>query len=456
MTAQAGAHGTAPHEQFRSSTTFILAAVGGAVGLGNLWRFPYVAGSNGGSVFVISYLIAVVCIALPLLMAEMVIGRRGGMSPTNTLRKLARETGSTRAWVSVGWLNFATLFLVLASYSVVAGWTLAYFIKTLGGSFAGVAPATVSAAFSELLSDPFEMIGWHIVTMVITVAIIGRGLHSGIERFTSVLMPMFFVVLVLLVGYSVWVGATREALAYLFQPDFSALTPGIVLAAIGQAFYSITVGVGFMLMYAAYLPKHVRLAPSAAIITGADTLIALLAGMAIFPIVFAYGLDPAEGTGLLFVTLSTAFAQMEGGQYIGSLFFLLAFIAALTSCIGALEPLVSRAEESRSISRPAAATLIGCLVGLFGLSTVFSFNVWADFRPLAGMTLQELGDWVTGSIMLPLGGMLYAIFAGWRLTREDAREALSMSDGFWFNCWYAATRYLAPVAIAGLLIANLA
>ncbi len=396
-----------------------------------------------------------VCIALPLLMAEMVIGRSGRMSPTNTLRKLARETGSAQAWVGLGRLNYLTLFLVLASYSVVAGWTLAYFLKTLTGTFAGQTPETVAAAFGSLLGDPVEMIGWHAVTMTITIAIIARGLHSGIERFTSIAMPAFFVVLFLLVIYSLVVGATSDALEFLFAPDFSAVTPGIVLAAIGQAFYSITVGVGFMLMYAAYLPEHVRLAPSATIVAGADTLVALLAGFAIFPIVFAYGLDPGEGPGLLFVTLSTAFAQMPGGQIVGSLFFLLGFIAALTSCIGALEPLVSRAEEKGNLSRPAAAVAIGGLIALFGLSTVFSFNVWAEFTPIGGMTIYEFGDWLTGNILLPVGGMLYAIFAGWRLTREQTRVALSFDDALPFKAWYISTRYVAPIAIAGLLIANL-
>ncbi|MBT8137901.1 MAG: sodium-dependent transporter [Gammaproteobacteria bacterium] len=434
---------------------FIMATVGGAIGLGNIWRFPYAVGNNGGSAFVLAYLAALLLIALPLLLAEMSVGRAGGMSAPNSLRKLARESGSSSAWVGLGWLNMLTLFLVLSFYSVIAGWTLAYVIKLGSGMLSGLEISQVEAAFTGHLGKPAQLLGWHVVTMVLTMFIVSRGVSSGIERVTSVLMPLFFTVLVGLVIYALRVGDVAAALKYLFEPDFSQLTPRVMLEAVGQAFFSVTVGTGVMLTYAAYLPKEVPLARSATIAAGADTLVALLAGLAIFPIVFAYGLDPGEGAGLIFVTLSAAFAQMSGGAVLGTVFFLLVFVAALTSCIAILEPMVARAEEIGHINRPKATLLVGGAITLFGLSTIFSFNVWQDFRPVAGRNLFELFDYFVSNICLPLGGMLYAIFAGWKLTAETTRQSLSMSDGLLFQTWRFLTRYVAPLVIAVLLVFSL-
>jgi NSS family neurotransmitter:Na+ symporter len=455
MAIQGGSAG----RHWSSGTAFIMAAIGGAVGLGNIWRFPFVVGSNGGSAFVLAYLVAVIAIALPLLLAEMAVGRVGGMSAPNSIRKLAKETGSSPLWIGLGWLNMATLFLVLSFYSVIAGWTLAYTFKLGLGSLAGLDSAGVGAAFDGMLANPWELLFWGATTMALTMFIVAQGLAGGIERAISILMPAFFVVLLGFVVYSLITAANAGVLertfTYLFSPDFSKITPDVMLAAIGQAFYSVTVGTGIMLTYAAYLPREVNLARAGTIVVGADTVVAIVSGLAIFPIVFAFDLNPGEGPGLLFVTLSSAFAQMTAGSLVGSVFFGLVFVAALTSCIAILEPMVSRAEETASLGRGGATVLIGLAVFAFSLTTVLSFNVLAEFKPFAGKTLFDSIDYVASNLMLPLGGMLFAIFAGWRLSGDTVREALRLSDGAMFKLWRVSARYLGPLAIAVVLLVNL-
>ena len=367
---------SATHESWSSRIGFLMASIGAAVGLGNIWKFPYTLGSAGGSAFVTVYLIAIFLVAMPIMMGEMVIGRRGRMSAPGTMRKLAAEAGASPLWQGLGWLGLTAVFLVFSFFSVVAGWSLAYVVKTAAGQFSGVSPADAGAIFDAFLHQPGQIIFWHFLFMVMTVVIVSRGINSGIEKAVNVLMPGLFVMLIGLVVYALTAGAGGEAVSFLFVPDFSLLTPEVVLMAVGQAFFSVNVGVGIVLTYSAYLPAHVNLPRAALIISLGDTLVALLAGLAIFPIVFANGLDPAAGPGLIFVTLSAAFGHMPGGTFVGSLFFLFVFVAALTSSIAMLELMVSRAEEGSRLSRSQSALLLGLAVFLFGLLTVGSFSWW--------------------------------------------------------------------------------
>lgn len=450
------------HENWSSRMGFLLAAIGAAVGLGNIWKFPYMLGSNGGAAFVAVYLLAIILIATPIMMGEMLLGRHGRLSAPNTLKLIAKQIGASPRWSWLGWLGIVILFLVLSFFSVIAGWSMAYILKTLGGAFTGLSPARVSDTFDEFLHSPMTLIGWHAAFMACTVYIVSRGIKAGIERAVTVMMPALFTMMLGLVVYGMFTGEFLHAVDFLFRPDVSKLTPEVAMAAVGQAFFSVNVGFGALLTYAAYLPDDVDLTQSSLIIVIGDSLVALLAGLMIFPIVFAYDLDPAQGPGLIFVTLSTAFASMPGGTVIGAVFFALVFLAALTSSLSMLEVSVCRLEEIRGSSRAKMAAGLGSAIFLFGLVTVFSFNILESARPLgfidrfAGMNAFALIDFLVTNIMMPIGGMLYAYFVGWLLSRDMVMQALGLQDGVLFRSWRFLIRYVVPLAVLAIFISNLA
>jgi NSS family neurotransmitter:Na+ symporter len=453
---------TAPvHEKWSSRTGFLLAAIGSAVGLGNIWKFPYMLGSNGGAAFVAVYALAIILIATPIMMGEMLLGRHGRMSAPNTLKKIAVEIGASPHWKWLGWLGPVILFLVLSFFSVIAGWSMAYVIKTLSGEFTGMSPAEVGTVFDDFLHKPLTLVVWHGLFMAGTVFIVSRGIRAGIEKASMIMMPALFVMLLGLVVYGMFAGEFMQAVNYLFRPDFSRLTPEVTLAAVGQAFFSVNVGFGALLTYAAYLPDDVDLTKSSLIIVIGDSLVALLAGLVIFPIVFAYGLDPAQGPGLIFVTLSTAFGSMPGGAWIGAIFFVLIFLAALSSSIAMLEVAVCRLEEIKGSSRPKMSMMLGSAIFVFGLLTIFSFNVMEDTRPLgfigrfADMTTFDLIDYVVTNIMMPIGGLFYALFLGWWLSRDMTLQALGLRDGILYRTWRFLIRFVVPVAVLAIFIFNL-
>ncbi len=444
------------HESWSSSTTFMLAAVGAAVGLGNIWRFPYMAGSNGGGAFVLIYLAAVAVIAIPALIAETMIGRHGHMSAPVSMTKAAEEVGASHNWAVVGWLGVAAAFLILSFYSVIGGWVLAYVPKAISGTFTGMTPDAVGADFNALLGDAATVVFWHTVFIAVTVGVVMHGIKSGIERAVGIMMPSLFLMLLLIVGYAIAAGDITAGLTFLFAPDFSAITAEVILAAIGQAFFSIGVGIGIMFTYGAYLPYNIPLPRACVMIAGADTLVAILAGIAIFPIVFANGLDEAVGPGLVFVTLPLAFGQMTGGAIIGTLFFVLLAFAALTSAISLLEVPVSWLEERSGWTRRSATLTIGGAIWLVGLASALSTNVWADVR-LLGMSdkfkdtgILDLVDYITGQVLLPLGGMLIALFAGWWMKSNVLTEELGMSETA-FKIWRVLVRFVCPLGISWVL-----
>lgn len=449
-------------ETWSSRIVFLLAAVGAAVGLGNLWKFPYTAGVSGGAAFVIVYIIAVLFVAIPIVMAELLIGRRGRRSPPGSFQRLAKAASSSPAWRWVGILNITAVFIILSFYSVIAGWALAYVPKFATGIFHGASGDTVTAVFSELLASPGQLALWHAAFIIVTVLIVVRGLQGGIEKAVKFLMPALFVMLLALVGYAAVAGDLARALDFLFQADFSKITPQVVLGAVGQAFFSVSVAMGLLITYGSYLSRDISIPRAAVIIAGADTLVALLAGLAIFPLVFANGLDPAEGPGLIFVTLPLAFGHMPAGALFGTIFFLLFIVSALTSSIAVLEPIVAWADEHRGMRRRVAAPLIGLLAWLLGLTTVFSFNIWSDMRPLgaieafADKNLFDLQDFLAVNIMLPLGGLLIALFVGWAMPSPDTRDELGLTDSRTYRLWRFLVRYLCPIAVGGILLSNLA
>jgi NSS family neurotransmitter:Na+ symporter len=431
------------------------------VGLGNIWKFPYITGENGGGAFVIVYLVCIAIVGIPVMMAEILLGRRGRQSPINTMRSLAADEGVHRAWALLGWGGVLAGFIILSYYSVIAGWAMAYVVRSAGGVFSGVTAEGVDSIFSELKGDPERLLAWHTLFMVLSMGVVARGVRHGLEKAVRILMPILFLLLLLLVGYAMNEGAFNQALEFLFTPEFGKVfqhceTIGEVercsfsgdplLEALGHAFFTLSLGMGAIMVYGSYMPKSSSIAASAISIAVLDTVVALLAGMAIFPIVFANGMAPGAGPGLIFQTLPIAFGAMPGGQFFGTLFFVLLVFAAWTSAISLIEPAVAWLVENRGMSRVRAAIWIGVLVWLLGLATVFSFNIGKDVK-LLGMTAFELLDYLSANIMLPLGGLLIAIFAGWFMARSSTADELSMGEGLRFKLWWTVLRYVTPVAV---------
>jgi NSS family neurotransmitter:Na+ symporter len=385
-TQGAGAAGTAirEHEYWSSRLVFVLAATGSAVGLGNIWKFPYITGVYGGGAFVLVYLVCIALIGLPVMMAEILIGRRGGQSPIDSMRLLAQQERKSSAWQLAGWSGVVGSFLILSFYSVIGGWAVVYIWYAASGQFDAAAAApdkaveTIGAIFDGLLASPISLIAWHTVFMALTIFIVARGIKGGLERAVTIMMPGLFLILLGLVAYAAFgTDGFGRGMVFLFQPDFSKLSWEAVLVALGHAFLSLSLGMGIMVAYGSYLPRHISIPVASMTVAILDTVVALLAGMAIFPIVFAYGLEPEAGPGLVFVTLPIAFGEMPAGGVIGTLFFVLVVFAALTSSISLLEPTVEFVEGRHGIGRRQAAIGAGLLVWLLGVASALSFNAWS-------------------------------------------------------------------------------
>jgi len=451
------AGGGAKHENFSSRITFLFATVGAAIGLGNLWRFPYVTGEYGGGAFVLVYLAMVLLVSLPLVMTELAMGRRGHHSPVNTMRALCREHGAGPGWQAIGWLSVLAPLGALSFYCVVAGWSLDYVAKAASGALADIDARAAARAFDELLASPVRLLLWSTAFMAATVFVVARGVRRGIEAAVSLMMPALGVMIILLVVYAHVTGAPAAAWRFLFSPDFSKITGEALLIALGQAFFSVSVGTGALLTYGAYLSRDQAIIGPAWQIVLLDTGAALLAGLAIFPIVFATGLNPAEGPGLMFVTLPIALGQMPAGAIISVVFFVLVFFAAFSSSIAMLEPFVAYVEEQSRWSRRRVAAVTGGVVWLVAITAVLSFNLWAEVFPLefipvyAERTMFDIIDFTVSSVLLPLNVFLIVVFAGWIYQRRALREEIGFRDGTGYTIWSFLVRYVAPVAVAAVL-----
>ena len=455
---------TQPHQQasnlWSSRLAFILAAAGSAVGLGNIWKFPYITGEHGGGAFVLVYLVCIAIIGVPVLIAETMIGRRGGQSPVATMRSLTDSEGTARGWRIIGWNGVIASFLVLSFYSVIGGWALVYIGKAAAGLFTGADAETIGGQFGNLLANPWELLLWHSVFMAIVVLIVGRGIRSGLERAVNTLMPLLFILLVVMVFYAMNSGSFGRAVDFMFAPDFSKLTTKGVLVALGHAAFTLSIGIGVLMAYGSYLPKKVNIARTAMTIAVLDTSVALLAGLAIFPLVFANGLEPGTGPGLIFVTLPLAFGQMTGGVLFGVIFFALLLVAAVTSAISMLEPVVEWLEEHKGINRFKSALAGGLAIWFVGIGTVLSFNVWSDVHPLGflaffeGKTVFDLLDFLVSNLMMPLGGLAIALFAGWAMRREGLMEDIGLRGGV-YRSFMVVLRYLTPAGILVVFLYNL-
>ena len=434
------------HGFWSSKLAFILAVTGSAVGLGNIWKFPYIAGENGGGAFVLIYLLCVFAIGLPIMMSETMLGRRGRRNPVKSMALLGEEEGGSASWGLVGLSGVVAGIIILSFYSVIAGWVLAYVFKSITGSFVN-ADATVVRGLIESLSGNWVQSGfWHSLFMLLTVVVVARGVERGLEQAVTLMVPALIAILLILLGFSVATGEFEMGVRFLFEPDFSKVTGGTVLAAMGQAFFTLSIGMGCVMAYGAYLPQETSIPATALAVVGADTLIALLSGLVIFPIVFANGLDPMAGPDLIFRALPLSFGNMPGGVFFGTLFFLLVAFAALTSAISLMEPAVAWVVETRDMSRASASITIGLIIWALGFLSVFSFNLLAELRFWQGTFLDNF-DYLTSNIMLPLGGLAITVFCGWVMSRNSSADELAVGTGRVYRLWVFSTRYLAPVAV---------
>jgi len=438
-------NGHTQHGSWSGGWAFVLAATGSAVGLGNIWKFPYITGENGGGAFVLIYLLCIVMIGVPIMMAEVLLGRRGRATPINAMKRLAVEASTTRWWWILGWLGMLAGFLILSYYSVIAGWAVSYVGKAAIGEFTGASAQYIGALFEELTLSPGMLMVWHSLFMIMTMVVVARGVEAGLEKAVRMLMPSLFVLLLIMVGYAMNSGAFLQGLDFLFNPDFSKLSTDGVLIAMGHAFFTLSLGMGAIMMYGAYLPPEASITKTTFMIAGADTLVALLAGMAIFPIVFANSLEPGAGPGLIFNTLPIAFGQMPGGVFFGTLFFILLVFAAWSSAISLIEPMVTWLVENRGHSRTSACWFAGLLTWFLGIGTVLSFN-WASDVTLFGKTFFDLLDYLTANIMLPLGGLAIALFAGWLLPQIVSKDEMRLGPKG-FSTWLFLVRYVTPVGV---------
>ena len=439
-----------------------MAAVGFAVGLGNIWRFPYIAGENGGAAFVLVYLACAIGIGVPILMAELLVGRRGAASAPLSMRTVASEGGRSKSWQLVGHMGLLAAFLIEIVYAGVVGWVLWYLYKALATGFEGVGAEAAGAEFQSVLADPGGMLLWTLLGLAITGFVIYGGVRKGIERTVVVLMPLLFLLLAGLCIYNIFAGGMKEALNWLFTPDFSKLSPGVFLIAIGQAFFSIGIAMGGTMTFGAYLPKSISIPRSAVIIVFTDALVALLAGLVIFPIVFNNGLNPAEGPGLIFKTLPVAFSAMAGGHVISVLFFLLVSVAGITSMIGLIECVTAWMEDHHGFTRHKSALAVVGAVAVLSVLSILSYTVLPklsiegivpSLTQGEGLSLNEALDFVSFNILLPVGGLLIAAFVGFYVPKGNAADELRFRQPRLFALWRFLLRYLVvPVMFLIILV----
>ncbi len=438
--------GSGGRDGFTSKFGIICAAAGSAIGLGNIWRFPYVVGENGGGAFLLVYLGFIILLGIPVMLSELVIGRRGQRNTFGAFRRLAPG----KPWWIVGVMGIAAAFMILAFYSTIAGWTLEYVYKAFANAFQGKSSGDLAVMFESFHTQAFRPIMWQLVFMVMTAGIIMGGVSKGIEKYSKILMPFLVLLLLIISIRSITLPGAMGGLRFLFNPDFSKLTSGVFLAALGQAFFSLSIGMGALITYGSYINKSNNLGSIAVEVSIADTLIAVLAGVAIFPAVFAFGLNPAEGPGLIFNVLPNIFQQMPGGYFFSIMFFILLTIAALTSSISILEVVVAFMVEELNIKRrPATLMATGAAI-LVGVLCTLSFSSLSDVT-IGGLTIFDTLDFTASNILLPLGGLLIVLFVGWYMKQADVKDEITNSGALKVRFMAAFTfiiRFVAPVAIA--------
>lgn len=425
-----------------SRWTFILAATGSAVGLGNIWKFPYITGEYGGGAFVLVYLGCILLVGIPVMIAEISIGRFGRTDPIHSTMRAAQDAKTTTAWSLIGFLGVLAGLMILMFYSVVAGWALDYVWQSASSGFVGQSAASLDSNFDALQADTTRQLLWHTLFIAITGSVVAAGVTRGIGTVVEILMPLLFILLLVLLGYSWARGDFAAATHFMFNVDFSKLSSKAVLIALGHAFFTLSLGMGAIMAYGAYMPSKASVAKTTLVIALLDTVIALVAGMAIFPLVFANGLEPGQGPGLMFKTLPTAFSVMPGGVIFGTIFFVLVGIAALSSSISLIEPGVAWLER-QGIWRVWSTLALGLIGWAGGVACIYVPGVFDSL------------DYATTNIMLPLGGLLIAILVGWVMRRNTVRKQLKDTGELMFNIWYVLTRFIAPAGVIAIFLHQL-
>lgn len=430
---------------FASKFGVIAAVAGSAVGLGNIWRFPYVAGENGGGAFLILYIACILAIGIPVMMSELIIGRKAKSNAYGSFKILAPKSG----WPIIGIIGIVAAFVILAFYSTVAGWTLEYIVQSISGSFRKMDVPQLKENFSGFISHEYKPLIWQMVFMFLTAIIVFIGVQKGIEKSSKILMPLLVVLIIVLCIRSLTLPGAMKGLMFFLNPDFSKITWDVVLKALGQAAFSLSIGMGALITYGSYIPKNNNLSASAFQITIADTLVAILSGVIVFPAIFAYGISPQEGPGLAFIAFPAIFNQMPGGEIFAVMFFILLAVAALTSTISVLEVFVAFLAEEAKISRKKATIIGGISIWLVGIVCTLSFSSLANFK-LFDKTLFDLFDYSSANILLPLGALLIVIFAGWFMGKQKVKMELSNEGTLkikLFGVFFFIVRFLAPIVI---------
>ncbi len=440
--------------QWSSRFAFIMVTAGAAVGLGNIWKFPYMAGNNGGGIFVLLYLFFIFTVGVPAMIAELIMGRRGRQNAVNSIATLAIEANCSPRWQGLGWLGSVTLILVLSFYSVVAGWSIAYLFYAIDGLFTNATPTTILTIWETLLASPNQLLLWHSIFIMLTMGVVALGINKGIEKASEWMMPALFLILIFLVIFAAFKGDFFSAWRYLFSFKLEEITLRAVVDALGQAFFSLATGAGAILIYGSYLSREVNIVNNVLIITILDVLVAFLAGLAIFPIVYSHGLTPEGGPGLMFHILPISFSHMPFSGFIGSLFFILLIFAAWTSSISMGEPLVALLEERWKISRKRGAFCVGLFAWFLGLASVYSFNYWADIKLFGKWTIFTAITDISTNILLPIGAFLFCVFVGWKMQDKHVRNEFGNQPEWLYQTWRFSIRYVAPLGILVVLIAN--
>ncbi|GAB3483185.1 sodium-dependent transporter [Marinomonas epiphytica] len=436
-----------------SPWVFIFAASGSAVGLGNIWKFPYLVGENGGGAFLLIYCLCLLLVGLPVLIAEVALGRTVRSNPIDTVNDLSERQYLHKYWVAVPWLAGITGFLILTFYSVISGWSLGYLERAIVGDFVGLNHADAVVMFQDLLAKPSEMLFWHSVFMFLVVLTVGQSVTRGLSRLVRILLPLLLFVLLALTAYSLTTGAASQALAFLFDWSWEDVTFGVVLSAVGHALFSLSVGMGAMFAYGAYMSKSMSIARACGIVVLIDLVVAVLAGLLIFPLVFAFQIDVESGPSLTFISLPIILGSLPGGQFIGLAFFSLLGIAALTSAISMLELFVAWLHEKIYIGRLQAAFLMGGAVWFIGVAVLLSFNKW-DGDIMFGLNAFGLLDKLTSIVLLPVVAILLSCLVAWALPRDMLQKEMIAQQKHHFVWWHRVLKYISIPAMVVITLAG--
>ena len=429
----------------------MLATAGSAIGLGNIWKLPYMIGVNGGSAFVMVFIASIFFVGIPLMMTEILLGRRAQKNPLDGIATLAAEAKASAWWKIIGGMGMITGLLILSFYSVIGGWVLNFITQSASGNFIDMTAEQSTGNFEKLLASPITLLFWHSMFMCLTMGVVAHGVNSGLEKANNILIPALFAILLVLLGYSMSVGNMVAAYDFMFSLDFSKITPVAMLSALGHAFFSLSLGMGSVMVYGSYLQRNISIARTTIYIALADTMLGLLVGLAIYSLVFANQLAPNAGPGLIFQTLPIAFGHMPGGSLIATLFFMLIAFAAWTSGISLVEPTIAWVVENTRVSRKQSCITIGLAVWLLGIAVLLSFNDWQHIKIVFGLNIFETLDKLTSTVLLPLGGLLMAIFAGYCMRKEHVQEELNLHNSA-FKLWCYSNNYIAPLGIVAVFL----